>query len=124
MSIKFTKLSSILLITIAMSATASAVKAEKVGTDHGTPVAEVFEDAYFKNAGNVFRESSFIGQLNTIFGFNGFPDRQISADGKAIDKNFRKFRAKQQRVGSPMKTQDLTNPYSTSLQENPSYIGF
>ncbi len=124
MSIKFTKLSSILLITVAMSATASAVKAEKIDTRPGISVADVFENAYFENSGNTFEESSFIGQLNTIFGFQSFPERKISADAKAIDQTFRKFGAKQYRVGSPIKTKDLTNPYSTSLQENPSYIGF
>ena len=124
MSIKFTKLSSILLITIAMSTAAPAVKAEKAETEHSILVTEVFEDAYFENSPNTFKESSILGQLNTIFGFRGFPDNHLVADGEALDDAFQKFGAKQYRVGSPVKTKDLTNPYSTSLQENPSYIGY
>lgn len=124
MSIKFTKLSSILLITIAMSTTASAVRAEKADTNDGIPVKDVFENAYYKNAGNAFQKSSIFGQINTIFGFQKFSDQQINADGKALDEAFIKFSAKQNQFGSPVKTRDLPNPYSTSLKENPSYAGF
>lgn len=124
MSIKFTKLSSILLITLTMSMTATAVKAEEVENDHGTSVANIFNNAYFSHAGNTFEKSQPLSQLNTIFGFRKFPDQQIVSDGKEVDNVYREFMAKQSQAGAPIKTEDLVNPYSTSLQENPSYIGY
>ena len=117
MSIKFTKLSSILLITTISSLFAFSAKAEKPPS-----LSEAFEAAYFENAGNSYRKSSIIGQLNTILGFRGFPDKQISADGKLVDKLYEDALKQQSQVGSPIKTRDLNNPYNTSLQENPNYI--
>lgn len=114
MSIKLAKLSSILLITATSSLLPSLVKAEEPAH---LSVAEAFEDAYFENAGNSYQNSSFIGQLNTIFGFKGFPDRQISADGKAIDTVYNNVMENQSQVGSPLRTRDLNNPYDTSLIE-------
>ncbi len=113
MSIKLTKLSSILLIAATSSLFASQAKAEEPAIS----VAEAFENAYFENAGNSYQKSSFIGQLNTIFGFQGFPDRQISADGKAVDTIYNNAIENQSQVGSPLKTRDLNNPYNTSLIE-------
>ncbi len=124
MSIKFTKLSSILLITLTMSMSASVAKAEKVKTDHGISVANIFNNSYFSHSGNTFKNSQPISQLNTIFGFRKFPELKIISDGKSVDNVYREFMAKQSQVGSPVKTKDLVNPYSTSLQENPSYIGY
>ena len=113
MSIKLAKLSSILLITATSSLLPSLVKAEEPALS----VAEAFENAYFKHTGNNYQNSSFIGQLNTIFGFKGFPDRQISADGKAVDTIYNNVMENQSQVGSPLKTRDLNNPYDTSLIE-------
>lgn len=115
MFIKLAKLSSILLIAVTSSLFASQAKAEE--PTH-LSVAEAFENAYFKNAGNSYQNSGFIGQLNTILGFQGFPERQISADGKAVDTIYKNAIENQSQVGSPLKTRDLNNPYNTSLIES------
>lgn len=121
MSIKLAKLSSILLITAISSLFASQVKAEEPAS-----VAETFENTYFDNTGNNYQNSSFIGQLNTILGFKGFPESQISADGKAIDTLYNNVLENQSQVGSPLRTRDLNNPYNTSLIEieNSGYSGY
>lgn len=123
MSIKFTKLSSILLITTISGLFALEAKAEnpKVET---ISVVNTFENAYFEHTGTNFQNSSFVGQLNTILGFKGFPDNQVSADGKLVDKIYQEIMSGQSQIGSPLKTRDLNNPYTTSLQENPGYIGY
>ena len=65
-----------------------------------------------------------MGVLNTIIGFKGFPENQISNDGKLIDMVYEDAIKQQSQAVSPIYTRDLTNPYSTSLQENPGYIGY
>ena len=123
MSIKFTKLSSILLITTISSLFVLEAKAENP-TVETVSVVNTFKNAYFEHTGSNFQNSSFVGQLNTILGFKGFPDNQVSADGKSVDKIYQDVMSGQSQIGSPLKTRDLTNPYTTSLQENPGYIGY
>ena len=123
MSIKFTKLSSILLVPIVAGIFAIEVKAEEP-TATPVSVVDVFKDAYFEHTGDNYHNSSPVGELNTIFGFNGFPDNQISADGKLLDMLYQDLMAEQSQSGTSIKTRDLSNPYTTSLQENPGYIGY
>ena len=120
---KFAKLSSILLITTICSLSVKEAKAEKPVFE-AVSLEQAFEDAYFEHTGNNYQNSSFVGQLNTIFGFKGFPDKQISADGKSVDTLFQNAIRQQSQAGFPLKTRDLNNPYSSSLVENPEYIGY
>ena len=118
MSIKFTKLSKILVIATIASLFAIEAKAET------KPLDEAFEEAYFTKGKNAFKQSSIFGQINTILGFTGFPDQHISSDGKAVDKVYNEGLERQASSGEPLVTRDLENPYSTSLRENPSYSAF
>ena len=118
MSIKFTKLSSILLISAISGLFALEAKAEEPMSLNDT-----FREAYFTNTGDNFDNSSLLGQLNNMIGFKKFPDRQISADAKLIDSLYENALEAQSQVGSPMRTRDIASPYGTSLMENPSYLG-
>ena len=120
---KFTKLSSILLIAAVSSLSIQEAKAEQPMID-AVSVEQAFEDAYFDHTGNNYQNSSFVGQLNTILGFKGFPDKQIAADGKLVDMLYQNVIQQQSQAGFPIKTRDLSNPYSSSLIENPEYIGY
>lgn len=120
---KFTKLSSILLITIIGSLVAGEAKADD-RVVKAVSLEQAFEEAYFDNTGDTYQNSSIFGQLNTILGFKGFPDQQISADGKLVDKLYQNSIREQSQTGFPLKTRDLTNPYSSSLIENPGYVGY
>ena len=116
MSIKFTKLSQILIVTIIASFGSVEVMAE-------TPsLNRAFKDAYFTHGKDAYEQSNFLGQLNTIVGFTGYPEQHISRDGQAVDKIYRDAMKQQTEVGSPIMTRDLDNPYDTSLRENPDYI--
>ena len=117
MSIKFTKLSKILVIATIASLFAIEAKAEE-------PLHEAFKDAYYTKGKNAFQQSSIFGQINTIAGFTGFPEQHISTDGKAIDKLYLESLNRQASSGDALVTRDLQNPYDTSLRENPSYSGF
>ena len=126
MSIKFTKLSSIFfLITIASlypakswAQTATENEVEQI------TLKDSFQEAFFKHSGTAFRNDGYIDQLNHIFGFNRFSEVQISKDGELVDFIYEDGLKQQSATGEPMRTRDLTNPFTTSLQENPSYLGY
>ena len=113
MSIKFTKLSKLLVIATIASLFPLEAKAEMKSLD------QAFEDAYFTRGKNAFEQSSFIGQINTIMGFTGFPEQHIASDGEAVDDVYQAGMERQSATGMRMITRDLDNPYDTSLRENP-----
>jgi len=118
MSIKFTKLTKILVISTVASLFSIEAKAEM------QPLHEEFEEAYYTKGKNAFQQSSIFGQINTILGLTGFPEQHISADGKAVDKVYSKGLEQQASSGEALVTRDLENPYDTSLRENPSLSAF
>ena len=129
MSIKFTKLGSILLITAITSLFAVQAQAQEMEqplsmTEQPLSTLEVFEKAFFKHTENAFDNDSMVNQLNTIFGFNLFPETQISLDGELVHMLYVDVMKQQSQSAAPVKTRDLSNPYSTSLQQNPEYIGY
>ncbi|MEM9273134.1 MAG: serine/threonine protein kinase [Cyanobacteria bacterium P01_F01_bin.143] len=123
MSIKFTKLSSILLLTTIASLCPLKLWAQTT-TDNEGASQRIFEKAFFENSGTAFRNDGFVDQLNHIFGFNQFYDIQISKDGELVDILYQDGLKQQAEAVAPIKTRDLENPFSTSLQENPSYLGY
>ena len=124
MSIKFTKVAQILVITTITSMCSVKVMAET----HNDPISEsislnqAFNDAYFSHAKNAYEQSGYWGQFNAIFGFAGFPEQQIAEDSKAVYLLYQDAMRQQTETGSPIMTKDLANPYDTSLLENPDYI--
>lgn len=131
MSIKFTKLSAIFFLTTIASLYplklwAQTETEEAVIEDAVTQVTlkQTFHDAFFSYSGNAFRNDGFVDQLNHILGFNLFPELQISQDGELIDSLFQDALKQQSENGTPMKTRDLENPFTTSLKENPGYLGY
>ena len=125
MSIKFTKLSQILIITTIASMCSIEVIAENhsEGTSPSVSLNQAFNDAYFTHAKNAYEQSGYWGQTNTIFGFIGFPEQQIARDARAVHSIYQDAMKQQAEVGLPIMTKDLVNPYNTSLLENPDYIG-
>ncbi len=115
MSIKFTKLSQILLVASIASIFSLPAKAEM------KPLDEEFQDAYFANGKNAFIQSNALSQIDTILGFTGFPEQHINRDAKAVDDVYNEGMAKQSSMGSRIMTRDLANPYDTSIRENPGY---
>ncbi len=125
---RLAQLGSILLITAITSLFPVQARAEMESQEKENmqplSTAEVFEKAFFDHTGNAFQNDSIVGQLNHIFGFNLFPEKQIALDGKLVDILYRDVMKTQAEAVTPMKTRDLSNPYSTSLQENHDYIGY
>jgi hypothetical protein len=113
MSIKFTKLTRALVIATIASLFAVEVKAEM------KPLHQEFKDAYHTRGKDAFKQSSIMGQLNSIVGFTGFPDQHIVSDGKAVDRLYQQSLTQQASSGERIVTRDLENPYDTSVRENP-----
>lgn len=125
MSIKFTKLSKILVIATIASLFSVEAMAETKNKKSMEMISleQAFQDAYFKRGKNAFQQSSILGPINTIFGFTGFPEQHISIDAQAVDQVYQNGIKQQAATEIPIMTRDLANPYDTSLMENPSYMG-
>ncbi len=125
MSVKFTKLTQILVITTIASVCSVEVRAETHGERHSSEsvsLNQAFKDAYFTRGKDAHEQSGYWSQINTIVGFTGFPEQHIVKDSKAVDSLYQDAMRQQTEVGSPIMTKDLANPYDTSLLENPDYI--
>jgi hypothetical protein len=118
MSIKFTKLSKVLVIAAIASLFAVEAQAEM------KPLDDAFKDAYHKRGKDAFRQSNIFYQIINMDGLLGFPEQHIAADGKAVDQLYQQSLIKQTSSGEYSVTRDLENPYNTSVRENPSYIAF
>lgn len=89
-------------------------------------LSELFNRAFSHNTGTFHDITSISGQINNIFGARTFPgsylDNQIARDGKLVETLYYYFH--QQEFSKPsIRTQDLANPYDSSIQEDPSYLG-
>ena len=114
MSIKFTKLSLILVAgAIASSLMTGVAQAESV--------SETFKEAYFENTGDAFENGSILGQLEFILGTGGFADAKIAKDGKLIDILYQDVMKQQAESAPNMVTRDLKNPFNTSVAEQSRY---
>ncbi|MBV8886173.1 MAG: hypothetical protein JO235_19570 [Chroococcidiopsidaceae cyanobacterium CP_BM_RX_35] len=80
--------------------------------------ADVIERAIFKNTPTFFRDQSIPDQFNSAFGVgtiikNSYPENQDRRDSELVDFIYKD--ALKQQFGPTIRTQDLPNPYSSSL---------
>lgn len=104
----------------------SGAKADEVTEYVDSPpryesVPELFLRAYTANSGDFFRSVDYEAQFNLIFGFNEFPENQITTDTEILHILSEDY---QEHVteGELIRTRDLPNPYESSLNENPAYL--
>ena len=110
MSIKFTKLSPILFtVAIASSLMTGVARADSV--------SETFKKAYFDNSGDAFENATIWGQLEFMFGLNGFAEQKIARDGKLVNIIYHDVMEQQAESGPAIITRDLKNPFETSVAE-------
>ena len=120
MSIKFTKLTKVLIIATIASLFSLEAKAD---TDplNEVSLGEAFEAAYFDNGENALVQSGVIAQFTTIIGIPKFPEQDIAADTKEVHLLYEAALERQTSTGERLITRDLENPYNTSLRTNPDY---
>ena len=114
MSIKFTKLSPV-LFTVALASSLMT------GVAQAGSVSETMQKAYFENSGDAFKNASIWGQVQFLFGPNGFAETKIRRDGKLVNIIYHDVMKQQAESGSPIFTRDLRNPFSTSVAEYQRY---
>jgi len=86
----------------------------------------LFNRAVNNNTGRFYDYTSISGQFNSREGWRTFLqgsyfDNMITRDAKLIETLYYDV-MQQQQSGPLIRTQDLPNPFDTSLQENPSYL--
>jgi hypothetical protein len=125
MSIKFTRLGTILAATLIGNLLATEVMAQPEARESELiatqSIPAAFERGYFLHAGDAFEQQSIIGTLNSYFGFSLFAEKQIALDAEAVDTIYQDVLKQQTQSGPRMSSRDLDNPYDTSLSENPDY---
>lgn len=93
-------------------------------SEAGEPLVKVFERAFFHNTGKFDDITDLSGQSNAIFGWRDFRgsfiENQITRDAEVLEAVY-KDALEQQGGKDRIVTQDLPNPFDTSLQSNPSY---
>ena len=119
MSIKFTKLTKVLIV--ATIASLFSIEAKADTTLNEVSLGEAFEAAYFKNGENAFVQSGFLGSINTIVGIPKFPEQDIAADAKEVDRLYEAALERQTSTGDRLITRDLENPYDSSLRTDPGF---
>jgi hypothetical protein len=139
MVVQFTRLGQILAVSaigslIAVEAIAPRLgKAENAQTEPteaqpqpismmSESIPATFNRAFFTHTGNAFENQNILSSLNTIFGFNFYPEKQIALDGELVNYLYKDVMEQQTASIPPVRTRDLSNPFNTSLYENPSYI--
>jgi hypothetical protein len=93
---------------------------------NNTNINRLVNEAFSFHSGTFFEGASLAGQINTIFGMRSFPqgsfpENNITNDGLLLNIiTYDYFR--QLKEGNPtIRTEDLPNPFGTSLRETMDY---
>jgi len=131
MNIRFNTLNGLLgLITVSSLLPAAALA--------GTPSPnDLIEQAFFSHDGNFYQTTSLTRQVNEIFGLStsllgdfshltvkfpgNFSDNAIARDSELVNIVYRDMLAQQSTQDPYMRTQDLPNPYTTSVLDSYTY---
>jgi hypothetical protein len=80
-------------------------------------IPDAMERAFFEHDPNYFDNQTLDRQLGWMF-YN-FPENEVEADGALVDVVLKDLMHQQSYESPPIRTQDLTNPYTTSLETMP-----
>lgn len=89
-------------------------------------VNRLVNQAFSANSGNFFEGATMAGQLNTIFGWErfpqgSFPENNITRDGLLLHAILYDYFRQLQEREPTIRTYDLPNPFDTSLKEDMDY---
>ncbi len=79
-----------------------------------------FENTFFSNTGDYYKNRSLGGQLQWLFG--PFPENSMNRDSKAIHKLYLQTQYRQMNSGPIVRTLDLPTPFPYSLRTQPAPI--
>jgi hypothetical protein len=88
------------------------------GYERSIGLDEAFDRAFFKNDRETFINQTIPRQLDFLFGLrNSFTDNEIRRDAKEVHELYREAYEDQVSSDPILRTQDLPNPYNTSVNQ-------
>lgn len=125
MSLKITKLVSVLAATATISSFCSAVSAQTASDirfQASPTLADRFEDVFYSQDKNYYENRSFFRQLDMIVGWGSFKtsfvENEITADTEAVHNLYVEALANQVSSDPIIRTRDLPNPYESSILQS------
>lgn len=95
----------------------------------GSPLTlpQLMNQAYWRNGGTFYKQATSLEHLNFIFGWYNFPEgsyaeNSIVRDSLLMNTIVKDYFNQLERREPTIRTRDLTNPFNSSLNENPSYM--
>ncbi|MBR8829339.1 MAG: hypothetical protein DSM107014_15810 [Gomphosphaeria aponina SAG 52.96 = DSM 107014] len=124
MSIRFTKLIVVLVVSAVLSAEAQAAPEPINSPTRRESIPEVFDRAFFYESGTGFDAITIGSQLNFLFGWGSFPEgsfpeNTITRDGERVHQLYLEQLFKQTGNSPNLRTRDLENPFDSSIRLNP-----
>lgn len=87
--------------------------------EYRSSIQERFDDAFFDNDRDFFKNRTFPRQVDWLLGFGGFPEIEISRDGKEVNDVYRRILARQMASGPIIRVFDLPTPFCQTLRTLP-----
>jgi hypothetical protein len=109
------------LLTIATVMASSYQALAQTATLEPT-IPQEFESAFYSNGDTFFGNQSVGGTLSLIFGIPGFPENQLTRDGRNVNRLYREVLEQQVASDPTIRTPDLPNPFSGSLLTTPLIV--
>jgi hypothetical protein len=109
------KLMTISLVALAVAATGYFAPQSHAQEAPAT-VADVVANTLFSQSGDIYRNAGIDRQATLLLGLS-FPDREAFSDTQSVDKIVKD--AIRQRGSQPVRTNDLPNPFTSSLLTSP-----
>jgi hypothetical protein len=114
------KLLSVGLMTFAIAASsslASLAQAQSVPKDIGDEITR----ALFSQSGDIYRNRGIDRQATLLFGLSQ-PEHEYFNDAQAVNKIYTEGMRRQGLADGVIRTQDLENPYDTSIRLSPELM--
>jgi hypothetical protein len=91
--------------------------------EYRNSVFDEFQNAYFYDDRDFFRNRSFPRQLDWLFGFSGFPENEITRDGREVSQTYQQILSRQMASGPIVRVVDLPTPFCQTLRTLPNPSG-
>ncbi len=84
-------------------------------------VLEAVEDIGEHRSGNYYKHRPIFSQIGFISGLGGFPEQRLNRDAAALSETYQELMVLQTQNTPTVRTPDLPNPYTSSVQLLPTY---
>lgn len=101
-------------MALAIGCSGEAAWAQTV-EDQAIPLPAAFSNAYFSNAPDFFQGVNIWNQMNNLFGFNGYPEQQITRDTMRVTELYNQTMEQQLSADPTLRVADACNPFTGSL---------